>query len=267
MTDVVVTQVESALEIQFNRPEKKNALTRAMYQAVEAAFARADEDPGDPRGVADRRRRHFHQGNDIRDFQARAAVNEAAHASPFLTALSSLAKPLVAAVNGAAIGVGTTMLAHADPVIAARSARFVMPFTSLGLVPEAGKFAAVSAPGRASAGQRPVASRRAVGCGDRAWLGPGQSGRRRRRFDEHRSRLCVPPGRPAAGRGAPNQGSDQEWPERCARADRGGTGAVPPAVTLGRGGAKHSRRSWRSGSRISRGFRRLQTLPSVIARN
>jgi enoyl-CoA hydratase/carnithine racemase len=137
MTDVVVTQLSSTLEIQFNRPEKKNALTQAMYQAVEAAFARADEDPGIRVVLLTGAGDTFTSGNDIKDFQARAAVNEAVHASPFLTALSSLAKPLVAAVNGAAIGVGTTMLAHADLVVAARSARFVMPFTSLGLVPEA----------------------------------------------------------------------------------------------------------------------------------
>jgi enoyl-CoA hydratase/carnithine racemase len=108
-----------------------------MYQAVEAAFTRADEDPGIRVVLLTGAGDTFTSGNDIKDFQARAAVNETVHASPFLTALSSLAKPLVAAVNGAAIGVGTTMLAHADLVVAARSARFVMPFTSLGLVPEA----------------------------------------------------------------------------------------------------------------------------------
>jgi enoyl-CoA hydratase/carnithine racemase len=137
MGDVLVTQAGSVLEILFNRPEKKNALTGAMYAAVVEAFHRADED-GSVRvvllsGAGDT----FTSGNDIKDFQARASTNEATHASPFLTALSSLETPLVAAVNGAAIGVGTTMLAHADLVIAARSARFVMPFTSLGLVPEA----------------------------------------------------------------------------------------------------------------------------------
>ncbi|MDR3530456.1 MAG: enoyl-CoA hydratase [Rhodopila sp.] len=137
MSDVVVTQSGPVLEILFNRPEKKNALTRAMYAAVEGAFRHADEDPSIRVVLLSGAGDTFTSGNDIKDFQARAATNEAVHASPFLTALSSLATPLVAAVNGAAIGVGTTMLAHADLVVAARSARFVMPFTSLGLVPEA----------------------------------------------------------------------------------------------------------------------------------
>jgi enoyl-CoA hydratase/carnithine racemase len=137
MPDVMVTQAGAVLEIQLNRPEKKNALTRAMYQAVQDAFARADEDQGIRVVLLTGAGDTFTSGNDIKDFQARAAMQESIHASPFLTALSSLTKPLVAAVNGAAIGVGTTMLAHADIVIAAQSARFVMPFTSLGLVPEA----------------------------------------------------------------------------------------------------------------------------------
>jgi enoyl-CoA hydratase/carnithine racemase len=137
MSDVLVTQAGPVLEVLFNRPEKKNALTGAMYAAVVDAFHRADEDPAIRVVLLSGAGDTFTSGNDIKDFQSRAATNEASHASPFLAALSSLATPLVAAVNGAAIGVGTTMLAHADLVIAARSARFVMPFTSLGLVPEA----------------------------------------------------------------------------------------------------------------------------------
>jgi enoyl-CoA hydratase/carnithine racemase len=137
MSDVLVTQTGPVLEILFNRPEKKNALTSAMYAAVVDAFHRADEDPAIRVVLLSGAGDTFTSGNDIKDFQSRAATNEASRASPFLEALSTLAKPLVAAVNGAAIGVGSTMLAHADIVIAARSARFVMPFTSLGLVPEA----------------------------------------------------------------------------------------------------------------------------------
>jgi len=138
MTDVLVTQAGSVLEVVFNRPEKKNALTGAMYNAVADAFHCADTDDSIRVVLLSGAGDTFTAGNDIKDFQNRAAINESTHASPFLAALSSLATPLVAAVNGAAIGVGTTMLAHADLVIAARSARFVMPFTSLGLVPEAG---------------------------------------------------------------------------------------------------------------------------------
>jgi enoyl-CoA hydratase/carnithine racemase len=137
MGDVLVTQTGPVLEVLFNRPEKKNALTGAMYAAVVDAFRHADDDPSIRVVLLSGTGDTFTSGNDIKDFQTRAATNEPMHASPFLAALASLATPLVAAVNGAAIGVGTTMLAHADLVIAARSARFAMPFTSLGLVPEA----------------------------------------------------------------------------------------------------------------------------------
>ena len=137
MSELIVEQAGPLLEITFNRPEKKNALTRAMYDGVEQAFRRADRDPAIRVVLLTGTGDTFTSGNDIKDFQERAATRESTHASPFLEALSTLTKPLVAAVNGAAIGVGTTMLAHCDLVIAARSARFVMPFTRLGLVPEA----------------------------------------------------------------------------------------------------------------------------------
>jgi enoyl-CoA hydratase/carnithine racemase len=136
--ELIVTTTDSVMEIRFNRPEKKNALTRAMYDGVVTAFEAAESDPAIRvillTGTGDT----FTSGNDIKDFQQRATNRDATAASPFLTALSTLAKPLIAAVNGAAIGVGTTMLAHCDLIVAARSARFVMPFTRLGLVPEAG---------------------------------------------------------------------------------------------------------------------------------
>jgi len=139
MTETLkVARNGGVMEITFNRPEKKNALTRDMYNGVVAAFEAADTDPGVRVIVLTGAGDTFTSGNDIKDFQARAAGNERRDGSPFLTALSTLRKPLIGAVNGAAIGVGTTMLAHCDLIVAARSARFVMPFTSLGLVPEAG---------------------------------------------------------------------------------------------------------------------------------
>ncbi|HTB44256.1 MAG TPA: enoyl-CoA hydratase [Acetobacteraceae bacterium] len=136
MTDhVVVSNTDSVLEIRFNRPEKKNALTRDMYEAVSAAFERADADPAIRAVLLTGTGDTFTSGNDVKDFQG--ANNAPRGGSRFLPALWSLQKPLIAAVNGAAIGVGTTMLLHCDLIVAARSARFVMPFTSLGLVPEA----------------------------------------------------------------------------------------------------------------------------------
>ncbi|MGA3398502.1 MAG: enoyl-CoA hydratase [Acetobacteraceae bacterium] len=134
---VVVSDSGSVLEIRLNRPEKKNALTRDMYETVSAAFERADADPAIRVVLLTGTGDTFTSGNDVKDFQERGADRAPRGGSRFLPAISSLQKPLIAAVNGAAIGVGTTMLLHCDLIVAACSARFVMPFTSLGLVPEA----------------------------------------------------------------------------------------------------------------------------------
>ena len=122
--NVLVTRDAGVMEITFNRPEKKNALTRAMYAEVVDALRSADADPAVRVAI-------LTGSGDI-------FTSNDSPASPFLTALSTMQTPLIGAVNGAAIGVGTTMLAHCDLIVASRSARFVMPFTSLGLVPEAG---------------------------------------------------------------------------------------------------------------------------------
>ena len=135
--NVVVSQADGVLEIRLDRPEKKNALTRAMYDAMADAFERADTDPTIRVALLTGTGDSFTSGNDIADFQARASAGARGAASRFLPTISSMQKPLIAAVNGAAIGVGTTLLMHCDLIVAARSARFVMPFTSLGLVPEA----------------------------------------------------------------------------------------------------------------------------------
>ncbi len=133
--NVVVTNSGGVLEVRFNRPEKKNALTRDMYESVSAAFERADADPAMRVVLLTGTGDTFTSGNDVKDFQG--TNNAPRGGSRFLPAISSLQKPLIAAVNGAAIGVGTTMLMHCDLIVASCSARFVMPFTSLGLVPEA----------------------------------------------------------------------------------------------------------------------------------
>jgi enoyl-CoA hydratase/carnithine racemase len=132
---VVVSTNGGVLEVRFNRPEKKNALTREMYEAVSTAFEQADADPAIRVVLLTGSGDTFTSGNDVKDFQGSSSRPRGG--SRFLPAISSLQKPLIAAVNGAAIGVGTTMLMHCDLIVAARSARFVMPFTSLGLVPEA----------------------------------------------------------------------------------------------------------------------------------
>lgn len=134
---VVITRAGGVLEIRLNRPEKKNALTRDMYNALADAFTQVDTDSTLRVALLTGTGDTFTSGNDIADFQARTVGNRESSASRFLPTISTMQKPLIAAVNGAAIGVGTTMLMHCDLIIAARSARFVMPFTSLGLVPEA----------------------------------------------------------------------------------------------------------------------------------
>lgn len=137
---VIVTDDGPVRTIRMNRPDKKNALTLAMYNTMAAAIESAPETPalrclliaGTPTG--------FCAGNDIGEFLT-MATGEGALGAPILRFLHALARcelPLVAAVQGKAVGIGTTMLMHCDHVVAAADARFSTPFVGLGLVPEAG---------------------------------------------------------------------------------------------------------------------------------
>lgn len=127
---------EGIRHIQMNRPEKKNALTLAMYRTMADALLGADEDPAIRvivlTGTAD----CFTSGNDLADFiSVSQAAGEKPH-NPFLPAISRAKKPIIAAVGGVAIGIGTTMLLHCDLVYAGSGARFQLPFVNLGLCPE-----------------------------------------------------------------------------------------------------------------------------------
>ena len=126
----------------LNRPEKKNALTGAMYRTLREALVTASADEGVGAVLLTGEGGAFCAGNDIGDFLAEnKAQSEGARSGPggeFIRTLARFDKPLVAAVEGPAVGVGTTMCLHCDLVYAAPSARFAMPFVNLGLVPEAG---------------------------------------------------------------------------------------------------------------------------------
>lgn len=135
---LVLTARDGAVQrIQINRPEKKNALTADMYAAIAAALRAADADPGVRvvliHGAGDA----FTAGNDLQDFLANAPRTPEAPVFGFLHAVSHAEKPLVAAVSGVAVGVGTTMLLHCDLVYAADGTKFALPFVNLGLCPEA----------------------------------------------------------------------------------------------------------------------------------
>ena len=134
---VILSNTNGVLEIRLNRPEKKNALTRDMYQGMAAAFDAANEDPSVRVLILTGTGDAFTSGNDVGDFQKRADGGLESSAGRFLPAISGLQKPLIGAVNGMAIGVGTTMLMHCDLLVASTNASFRMPFTALGLVPEA----------------------------------------------------------------------------------------------------------------------------------
>ena len=123
----------------MNRPEKKNALTMAMYDAMAGGIENAAQNPALRCLLIAGAPTAFCAGNDIGDF-LQAAVTGGALGAPILRFLYALARcetPLVAAVQGNAVGVGTTMLMHCDHVVAANNARFSTPFVGLGLVPEA----------------------------------------------------------------------------------------------------------------------------------
>lgn len=135
---VVVEKQERILRVTMNRPEKKNALSQAMYLTMTAALGQADADDEVRVVVITGTGNSFTSGNDVLDFMNAPPVDESSPVAGFLKALTHLRKPLVVAVNGIAVGIGTTMLLHADLAYAAESAVFQMPFVNLGLCPEAG---------------------------------------------------------------------------------------------------------------------------------
>ena len=138
MSEILDTQSGAVRYLTFNRPAKMNALTRGMYADLAKALNDAAGDFSVRAVVITSEGDHFTAGNDIADFMDNPPSADSSEVAVFLAALLNFPKPLIAAVKGNAIGVGTTMLLHCDVVVATSTANFSMPFVSLGLVPEAG---------------------------------------------------------------------------------------------------------------------------------
>jgi enoyl-CoA hydratase/carnithine racemase len=138
MSEILRKQEGNILVLSFNRPAKMNALTRSMYAGLATGLNEAAGDFGIRAVILTSEDQHFTAGNDISDFMNNPPTSESSEVSQFLESLLNFPKPLIAAVKGNAVGVGTTMLLHCDVVVASPSAKFSMPFASLGLVPEAG---------------------------------------------------------------------------------------------------------------------------------
>lgn len=128
--------LNKVLTIEIARPEKKNALTQAMYTAMAAALEGASADAGVRSVLITGQPGIFTSGNDIEDFMQRPPQGDDTPVARFMRALLDCDKPVVAAVTGAAVGIGTTLLLHCDLVYVSDEARLAMPFVSLGLVPE-----------------------------------------------------------------------------------------------------------------------------------
>jgi enoyl-CoA hydratase/carnithine racemase len=138
MEEIITEQSGSLLRVQLNRPAKRNAMTLSMYAFLADVFNRAAKDERTRvvlwHGAGD----SFCAGNDIEDFLRNPPGPGDSAQARLMTALLEFDKPLIAAVQGAAIGGGTTMLLHCDFVYAGESARFQMPFINLAVLPEFG---------------------------------------------------------------------------------------------------------------------------------
>lgn len=138
MTDLIHTSLsDRVLTVRIHRPERKNALTHAMYTRLGDALERAENDPDIRCVLFTGSSECFTAGNDLGEFAAGLpGAFEETPVGRFLLLLARASKPVVAAVNGPAVGIGTTMLLHCDLVFAGSNTRFQMPFVNLGLCPE-----------------------------------------------------------------------------------------------------------------------------------
>jgi enoyl-CoA hydratase/carnithine racemase len=137
MQDILIDSTDAVMTITLNRVAKKNAFTNAMYSACADALEQANGDAAVRVVVIQGDIAVFSAGNDIADFLSSPNPGLSAPVLRFLRALATFPKPLVAAVCGPAVGIGTTMLLHCDLVYAGDNAAFVMPFVNLGVCPEA----------------------------------------------------------------------------------------------------------------------------------
>src|SRR5207344_2408843 len=138
---LIVSDEEATRVITLRRPEKKNAITQDMYRAMSDAIDTAQNNPAIRCLIITGGSGVFTAGNDLEDFLKDGTSNtdapRASNAVKFLYSLAHNTKPIIAAVDGVAVGIGTTMLFHCDYVLASKTARFSAPFIHLGLVPEA----------------------------------------------------------------------------------------------------------------------------------
>src|SRR3954468_4884042 len=137
---LIVTDEDATRVITLRRPEKKNAITQDMYRAMSDAVDTAQNNPAIRCLIITGGSGVFTAGNDLEDFLAEGTAStgapRASNAIKFLYSLAHNVKPVIAAVDGVAIGIGTTMLFHCDYVLASKTATFSTPFIHLGLVPE-----------------------------------------------------------------------------------------------------------------------------------
>jgi enoyl-CoA hydratase/carnithine racemase len=145
MNEIVTERSESVLRVELNRPAKRNAMTASMYVTLAEAFIEAAKDERTRvvlwHGAGD----SFCAGNDLEDFLNNPPGPGDSPQAQLMNALVDFDKPIVVAVQGAAIGGGTTMLTHCDFVYAGESAKFRMPFIDLAVVPEFGSSCSVPA--------------------------------------------------------------------------------------------------------------------------
>ena len=138
MSDIVTESSGNILSIQLHRPDKKNAMTSSMYTTMAELLNGAAKDDQVRVVLWHAAGNSFSAGNDIEDFMKNPPGQGESPQAQLIQALINFEKPLIAAVQGAAIGGGTTMLAHCDFVYAGESAKFQLPFVNLALVPEFG---------------------------------------------------------------------------------------------------------------------------------
>ena len=134
---VLIDQQEAVLHLSLHRPDCKNALSLAMYSDLITAFVYAQKAVDVRAVVISGQGGCFTSGNDLKDFMELTTLTDSENPIlGFITAVINFDKPLIAAVDGVAYGIGTTLLLHCDAVIASPSSRFCLPFINLGLVPE-----------------------------------------------------------------------------------------------------------------------------------